>query len=63
MTEQKALTEARRLWGVYGAVYCFHETFFEVGVRNRLHYMLAFGMGDSWETAFADSAERGPVEC
>jgi hypothetical protein len=58
MTEQQALIEAQRLWGVHGATYCFHETFFEVGVRTRFHYMVAFGMGGSWETAFADAAER-----
>jgi hypothetical protein len=59
MTEREALEKAQRLWGPYGAVYCFHETFFEVGVRTRLGYMVTFGMGDSWRTAFADAAKRG----
>jgi hypothetical protein len=58
MTRQQALEKARRLWGINSAVYCFHETFFEVGVHTRFHYMVSYGMGDSWDAAFADAARR-----
>jgi hypothetical protein len=58
MTEKQAWAEAHRRFGSLGAVYCFHGTFFEVGVRTSFNFMLAYGMGACWETAFADAAKR-----
>jgi len=60
MSRQQALAKAQRVWGANGAVYCFHETFYEVGIRTHLNFMVAYGMGDSWETAFVDAARRMP---
>jgi hypothetical protein len=45
MTRPQALEKAQRVWGIRGAVYCFHETFFEVSVHTRFHYIVSFGMG------------------
>jgi hypothetical protein len=57
--DQTASTgESAATVGIHGAVYCFHETFFEVGVHTRFHYMVSYGMGDPWDAAFADAARR-----
>ena len=58
MSRQQALEKAQRLWGGSGAVYCFHDTFYEVGMRAPFHFMVAYGTGASWEAAFADAARR-----
>ena len=44
MSRQQALEQAQRLWGSSGAVYCFHETFYEVGIRTRFDFIVAYGI-------------------
>jgi hypothetical protein len=58
VTENEALKEAQRRFGPAAAVYCFHDVFFEVGVRTKNLYVIAYGLGDCWESAFEDAEGR-----
>jgi hypothetical protein len=62
MTDDEALTEARRRWGATARVHCRGP----VGSKQRVHAVgvrkdalfLVRGVADSWEEAFQDADRR-----
>jgi hypothetical protein len=62
MTDDEALTEARRRWGATARVHCRGPAGSErkvhaVGVRKDTLFVLC-GVADSWEEAFQDADRR-----